>query len=133
MEQRSRMVRIVKRGDALYIGPDVSLIVNSDAQNKMRLRFICSRHDPIVHEYGSGVKEDIITPDRARLPRHIRRGDVFYIGPDIVVKVENEPTFAVKLFISADRSLQIHHKKSAVMAYNGERHTDAGTRPARAG
>lgn len=112
MTKRSRMVRVVKRGDTLYIGPDVAIIVQNDNSDEMRLRFIFNRHEPVVCDPGN--KPDPIRMDSAaqRLPRKIARGDVFYIGADIVVKVENDPTLAVRLFIQADRSLQIHHAKA---------------------
>lgn len=105
----SRVVRLVKTGDVLYIGPDVVIKVLRNGCG-MRLHCRASRHLTLVHEKSEGPA---VTrgPYSNSYSAPVSRGDVLYIGPDVIVKLKNQPSDSVRLIISADTRLQIHHQK----------------------
>lgn len=105
----SRVVRLVKTGDVLYIGPEVVIKVLRNGCG-MKLHCQASRHLTLVHEKTDGPAETR-GPYSNSYTSPVNRGDVLYIGPEVVVKLKNQPSDSVRLIISADTRLQIHHQK----------------------
>lgn len=114
----SRVVRLVKTGDVLYIGPEVIIKVLRHGCG-MKLHCQASRHLTLVHEKmeGPAVKRG---PHSNTYSGAVCRGDVLYIGPDVIVKLKNQPSDSVRLIISADTRLQIHHQKAKEAVDEGD-------------
>lgn len=113
MAQHSRIVRNLRRKDILFIGPDVTIKVCDDP-GEMRLSIDADRRLAIFREMPSRKQSEPIRLEGTMRKniRDLHSGDVFYLGPDAIIKVVNEPNVCVRVIIKADRHMQIHHQKT---------------------
>ena len=113
MAQHSRVVRNLRRKDILCIGPDVTIRVCDDP-GEMRLSIDADRRMAIFREVPSRPQSDPVKLEgpMRRNVKDLRSGDVFYLGPDCIIKVLNEPNVCMRVIIKAARHMQIHHQKT---------------------